>query len=233
MTVRFVVLGCGRIGTMHAEYLHRRVSGAEVVGVFDVFGDSAVAVATELGVPAVGSLEDALSLDADAVAICTSTDTHVDCMVAAARAGRAIFCEKPISLDVAEVDRGLRAVEAAGVPLHIGFNRRFDPSHRSVAEAVARGAVGDVEVTLVHTPGHTPGSQCFLVDGRLVAGDTLFLDGCGRTDLPGSDASAMMESLRMLSTVPDDVILYPGHRYSLASSATMGAVKQSNFVFQH
>ena len=94
-------------------------------------------------------------------------------------------------------------------------------------------AVGDVEVTLVHTPGHTPGSQCFLVDGRLVAGDTLFLDGCGRTDLPGSDASPMMESLRMLSTVPDDVILYPGHRYSLASSATMGAVKQSNFVFQH
>ena len=94
-------------------------------------------------------------------------------------------------------------------------------------------SVGDVDITLVHTPGHTPGSQCFLVDGRLVAGDTLFLDGCGRTDLPGSDASAMMESLRMLSTVPDDVILYPGHRYSLASSATMGSVKQSNFVFQH
>ena len=156
MTVRFVVLGCGRIGTMHAEYLHRRVSGAEVVGVFDVFGDSAVAVATELGVPAVGSLEDALSLDADAVAICTSTDTHVDCMVAAARAGRAIFCEKPISLDVAEVDRGLRAVEAAGVPLHIGFNRRFDPSHRSVAEAVARGAVGDVEVVNITSRDPAP-----------------------------------------------------------------------------
>ena len=156
MTVRFVVLGCGRIGTMHAEYLHRRVSGAEVVGVFDVFGDSAVAVATELGVPAVGSLEDALSLDADAVAICTSTDTHVDCMVAAARAGRAIFCEKPISLDVAEVDRGLRAVEAGGVPLHIGFNRRFDPSHRSVAEAVARGAVGDVEVVNITSRDPAP-----------------------------------------------------------------------------
>ncbi len=156
MTVRFVVLGCGRIGTMHAEYLHRRVSGAEVVGVFDVFGDSAVAVSTELGVPAVGSLEDALSLDADAVAICTSTDTHVDCMVAAAQAGRAIFCEKPISLDVAEVDRGLRAVEAAGVPLHIGFNRRFDPSHRSVAEAVARGAVGDVEVVNITSRDPAP-----------------------------------------------------------------------------
>lgn len=92
-------------------------------------------------------------------------------------------------------------------------------------------SVGAVDITLVHTPGHTPGSQCFLVDGRLVAGDTLFLDGCGRTDLPGSDPAAMAASLRLLSTVPDDVVLYPGHRYSIASCATMGAVKASNFVF--
>lgn len=91
--------------------------------------------------------------------------------------------------------------------------------------------VGGVEVKLVHTPGHTPGSQCFLVDGRLVAGDTLFLDGCGRTDLPGSDPVAMAESLRLLHRVDDDVVLYPGHRYSVASCATMGSVKQSNFVF--
>jgi len=91
--------------------------------------------------------------------------------------------------------------------------------------------VGGVEVKLVHTPGHTPGSQCFLVDGRLVAGDTLFLDGCGRTDLPGSDPVAMAESLRLLHQVDDDVVLYPGHRYSVASCATMGSVKQANFVF--
>ncbi len=91
--------------------------------------------------------------------------------------------------------------------------------------------VGGVEVKLVHTPGHTPGSQCFLVDGRLVAGDTLFLDGCGRTDLPGSDPVAMAESLRLLHRVDDEVVLYPGHRYSVASCATMGSVKQSNFVF--
>jgi glyoxylase-like metal-dependent hydrolase (beta-lactamase superfamily II) len=91
--------------------------------------------------------------------------------------------------------------------------------------------VGRVEIELVHTPGHTPGSQCFLVRGKLVAGDTLFLDGCGRTDLPGSDPMAMQHSLRRLSTVDDDVVLYPGHRYSLASSATMGSVKHSNFVF--
>jgi hydroxyacylglutathione hydrolase len=92
--------------------------------------------------------------------------------------------------------------------------------------------VGDVEITLVHTPGHTPGSQCFLVDGRLVAGDTLFLDGCGRTDLPGSNAAQMIESLRRLSEVPDETILYPGHRYSVASSATMDVVKKTNFILQ-
>jgi len=92
--------------------------------------------------------------------------------------------------------------------------------------------VGGVTIELVHTPGHTPGSQCFLVDGRLVAGDTLFLDGCGRTDLPGSDPRLMEQSLKRLARVPDDVILFPGHRYSPASSATMAAVKQSNWVFQ-
>lgn len=91
--------------------------------------------------------------------------------------------------------------------------------------------VGGVEITLVHTPGHTPGSQCFLVDGRLVAGDTLFLEGCGRTDLPGADPRQMVESLRMLAQVPDDTILFPGHRYSPAASAPMETVKQTNFVF--
>ena len=63
--------------------------------------------------------------------------------------------------------------------------------------------VGAVDITLLHTPGHTPGSQCFLVDGKLVAGDTLFLEGCGRTDLPGSDPVKMFESLRRLAEVPD------------------------------
>jgi hydroxyacylglutathione hydrolase len=92
--------------------------------------------------------------------------------------------------------------------------------------------VGELAIELVHTPGHTPGSQCFLVAGKLVSGDTLFLDGCGRTDLPGSDPTLMVESLKRLSRVDDTVILYPGHRYSLASSATMAAVKQSNYAFE-
>ena len=93
-------------------------------------------------------------------------------------------------------------------------------------------SVGGIDISLVHTPGHTPGSQCFFVDDRLVAGDTLFLEGCGRTDLPGSDPVKMFESLRRLAEVPDSTILFPGHRYSIASSATMEVVKETNFVFQ-
>lgn len=156
MTVRFVVLGVGRIGSMHAEYLHRRVDGAEVVGVFDVDAEGARKVGADLGVQVAATLADALAIEADAVAICTSTDTHVDCMVAAAEAGRAIFCEKPISLDVTQVDRGLAAVDAAGVPLHIGFNRRFDPSHKAVADAVAHGAVGDVAIVNITSRDPAP-----------------------------------------------------------------------------
>ena len=92
--------------------------------------------------------------------------------------------------------------------------------------------VGDVRIELLHTPGHTPGSQCFLVDGRLVSGDTLFLDGCGRTDLPGSDPNAMYESLQHLAGLPDATLIYPGHRYSIPSSGTMEAVRASNVVYK-
>jgi len=93
--------------------------------------------------------------------------------------------------------------------------------------------VGDVPVHLVHTPGHTPGSQCFVVDQKLVAGDTLFLDGCGRTDLPGGDADQMYESLtQRLAAIPDDTVLYPGHRYSEAPFATMGETRRHNYVFR-
>lgn len=93
--------------------------------------------------------------------------------------------------------------------------------------------VGAVDVELLHTPGHTPGSQCFLVDGRLVAGDTLFLQGCGRTDLPGGDPAALYESLtRRLAKVPDTAVLYPGHLYSPKPSERLGEVRTSNMVFK-
>jgi hydroxyacylglutathione hydrolase len=92
--------------------------------------------------------------------------------------------------------------------------------------------VGDIEITLVHTPGHTPGSQCFHVDGRLVSGDTLFLDGCGRTDFPGSDPEQMYDSLQTLAAMPEGTVVFPGHRYSMPSSATIDAIKESNYVYR-
>ena len=92
--------------------------------------------------------------------------------------------------------------------------------------------VGAIEVQLLHTPGHTPGSQCFLVDQLLVSGDTLFLSGCGRTDLPGGDPDALYESLRRLASLPDEVAVCPGHRYSGASTASVAALKELNQVLR-
>ncbi|HKK50934.1 MAG TPA: MBL fold metallo-hydrolase [Myxococcota bacterium] len=93
--------------------------------------------------------------------------------------------------------------------------------------------LGGVTVRLVHTPGHTPGSQCFLVEerdqaGRLVSGDTLFLNGCGRVDLPGSDPRAMFESLETLKRMPDETVLYPGHLYSPEGHDALGEQKRTN-----
>jgi glyoxylase-like metal-dependent hydrolase (beta-lactamase superfamily II) len=131
-------------------------------------------------------------------------------------------------LELVDCPIHLHVDEVEWVEKTTGVDRDHLVGHASGDEVV----VGDARVTLVHTPGHTPGSQCFLVDGRLVAGDTLFLDGCGRTDLPGSNPAQMVESLRRLAEVPGDTILYPGHRYSFASSATMDVVTESNYVFQ-
>jgi len=88
--------------------------------------------------------------------------------------------------------------------------------------------VGRVKITFVHTPGHTPGSQCFLVDGRLISGDTLFIRSCGRTDLPGSDPEEMYTSLtRRLGALPDDTVVFPGHNYG-GTVTTIGDEKRQN-----
>lgn len=89
--------------------------------------------------------------------------------------------------------------------------------------------VGNVEVKFLHTPGHTPGSQCFLVGNRLISGDTLFIRGCGRVDLPGGNPDQMYDTLtNKLATLPDDTVLYPGHNYGDRPTATMGEQKRSN-----
>ncbi len=136
--VRIGVAGVGRIGRMHATILARQIPRATVVAVADAVPDVAASVAADLQVEAASVDQLLASPDIDAIAICTSSDTHVDLIVRAAESGKAIFCEKPISLDLAEVDRALAAVEAAGVPFMVGFNRRFDPGHHSVRQASCR-----------------------------------------------------------------------------------------------
>jgi myo-inositol 2-dehydrogenase/D-chiro-inositol 1-dehydrogenase len=156
-TLRIGVVGVGRIGRMHAELLEREIGGATVTRVHDAHEPSARLTADALGIQAVADVEELVGADdVDAVAICTSTDTHADLIVAAARAGKAIFCEKPVSLDLAEVDRALAAVDAAGVPFQIGFNRRFDPAHAAVAAAVAAGAVGEPHLARITSRDPAP-----------------------------------------------------------------------------
>jgi glyoxylase-like metal-dependent hydrolase (beta-lactamase superfamily II) len=92
--------------------------------------------------------------------------------------------------------------------------------------------VGAVEIELLHTPGHTPGSQCFLLDGKLVAGDTLFLEGCGRTDFPGGNVDDMFRSLQALAGLPGDPTVFPGHWYSEQPSATLSEVRRTNYVYR-
>ncbi len=93
-------------------------------------------------------------------------------------------------------------------------------------------SVGAIDIELLHTPGHTPGSQCFLLDGRLVAGDTLFLEGCGRTDFPGGDSDEIFRSLQKLAELPGNPTVFPGHWYSQEPSASLSEVKRSNYVYR-
>jgi myo-inositol 2-dehydrogenase/D-chiro-inositol 1-dehydrogenase len=150
-TLRVGVVGVGRIGRVHADLLSRRVPGASLAAVHD----ADPAAARSVDAPAYDAVDDLLA-EVDAVAICSSTETHADFIIAAARAGKAIFCEKPISLDLAEVDRALRAVNECGVPFQIGFNRRFDPAHEAVRDAVVRGDVGDPQIVRISSRDPAP-----------------------------------------------------------------------------
>lgn len=147
--VRVGLIGTGRIGRIHASVI-AATPGLRLACVNDVNFESATEVATAYNVEVSPTVEDLLaSTEVDAVAICTSTNTHVDLIVAAAVAGKPIFCEKPISLNLAQVDRAIEAVNSAGVSFLVGFNRRFDPHNRAVRDAVHRGDIGELHLLRV------------------------------------------------------------------------------------
>jgi myo-inositol 2-dehydrogenase/D-chiro-inositol 1-dehydrogenase len=156
--LRFGVIGAGRIGKIHAENLATRIPGVEVAAIADVDLKSAQELAVRLHVPIAVDDYHAILSDPtiDAVAICSSTDTHAKIVIEAAQAGKHIFCEKPIDHDLAKIDAALDAVEKAGVKLQIGFNRRFDPNFRKVRAMVADGKIGEPQIIRITSRDPAP-----------------------------------------------------------------------------
>lgn len=157
-TIRFGVIGAGRIGKLHTENLVSRVSGAKVVAIADVDPKAAKDTATRLNIP--GATTDYREILVDdkiqAIAICSSTNTHAHLIQEAAAAGKHIFCEKPIDFDLHKIDAALGAIEAAGVKLQVGFNRRFDPNFRKVHELVADGKIGQPHILRITSRDPAP-----------------------------------------------------------------------------
>ena len=119
--------------------------------------------------------------------------------------------------------------EADYVPRVCGLSR----TDLTLCESGDELLLGEHRIRFMHTPGHTPGSQCFLVDDNLVSGDTLFIGGCGRVDLPGSDPAQMYDSLvNKLKALPDHTVLYPGHDYASQPRSTMGEEKRRNLYLR-
>ena len=145
------IIGAGRIGKLHANNLVNRVPDAELVAVSDVYAPAAKELAEKLNIPKWYDdyrriLEDR---DIDAVFICSSTDTHSPISIEAARAGKHIFCEKPIDHDLDKIKVVLDEVERAGVKYQVGFNRRVDRNFKHVHEVVQNGGIGDVQIVKV------------------------------------------------------------------------------------
>jgi len=157
-SLRFGVIGAGRIGKIHAENLAARIPGVEVVVIADVNLVAARELATRLHIPTIHEDYHAILTDPtiDAVAICSSTDTHAQIVIEAAQARKHIFCEKPIDLDLVRIDAALDAVKQAGVKLQIGFNRRFDPNFRKVRQMVAEGKIGELHIIRITSRDPAP-----------------------------------------------------------------------------
>lgn len=217
----FRQLLAGRDFARHDPVARQMVNFVYLVG--DRQTGEAVAIDPAYDIP--GLLE---VLDADGMRLTGALATHYHpdhvggSMMGHGIAGvRELLAERPVPIHVQadEVPWVLRTTEIA----------ESDLVAHSSGDTVM---VGDIPIELIHTPGHTPGSQCFFVDGCLVSGDTLFLEGCGRTDLPGGDPAQLYESLTTkLAKVPDSAVLFPGHLYSAEPSATMEDTRRWNFVF--
>ncbi|HKF37166.1 MAG TPA: inositol 2-dehydrogenase [Ktedonobacteraceae bacterium] len=150
------LIGAGRIGRLHAEHLTSRILSADLLMVADAFEEVARETAERYAIPlAVQDYRAVLDRpDIQAVVICSSTGTHAQIIEEAAQAGKHIFCEKPVALDLPSIDQALDAVKRAGVKLQVGFNRRFDADYRRVREAVEKGEIG--QALMIHIISRDP-----------------------------------------------------------------------------
>jgi myo-inositol 2-dehydrogenase / D-chiro-inositol 1-dehydrogenase len=209
------VIGAGRIGSTHARLLAGEVPGARVAALNDARPEAAQALGAELGVRTLPTAEELLAApDVGAVAICSSTDSHAALLLAAAEAGKPVFCEKPVSLDLDEMDRALGAVEEAEVPFQIGFNRRFDPAHASVRTAVASGVVGEPHLVRITSRDPEPPPLSYvLVSGGIFLDMTIhdfdmarFVTGSEVTEVFARGALRMQESYARAHDVDTAVV---------------------------
>lgn len=149
------LLGCGRIGQVHARSIGL-IDGARVSAVADAFEAPARALAEKTGATMMATQDLITSAEVDAVVIGTPTDTHFDLIHAAAAAGKAIFCEKPVDMSADRIRDCIKAVEAAGVPFMTAFNRRFDPNFANMQARIADGEIGNVEIVTIQSRDPSP-----------------------------------------------------------------------------
>jgi myo-inositol 2-dehydrogenase/D-chiro-inositol 1-dehydrogenase len=157
MTIRFGLLGAGRIGKVHAKAVSANPA-AKLVAISDAMPAAAEAIAAQYGCEVRSIAEIAAAKDIDAIVICTPTDTHADLIEMFVKAGKAVFCEKPIDLSLARVKQCLEVVRAQKGTLMVGFNRRFDPHFQAVRAEIDKGTVGTVEMVVITSrdPGAPP-----------------------------------------------------------------------------
>jgi len=217
--VGFAILGCGRIGRMHARNIdaHPR---AKLIACYDVVAKAAEETAAELGARKAGSVDEILAdKTVDAVFIASSTDTHVDLITFAAKAGKKVLCEKPVDLDIKRVDACWKEIGGLKPVVMIGFNRRFDPSFRAVRDRIQSGEIGKLEQVVITSrdpapppPAYVKGSGGLFRDmtihdfdmARYLAGDIVEVQAMGANLIdPGigqqGDIDAAMVVMRAAS----------------------------------
>ena len=217
--VGFAILGCGRIGRMHARNIKAHTR-AELIACYDVAAKAAEETAAETGARKVASVEEALAdKKVDAVFIASSTDTHVDLITLAAKAGKKVLCEKPIDLDIKRVETCWKEIGGLKPTIMIGFNRRFDPSFRAVHDRIQSGEIGKLEQVVITSrdpapppPAYVKGSGGLFRDmtihdfdmARYLAGDIVEVQAMGANLIdPGigqqGDIDAAMVVMRAAS----------------------------------